>query len=208
MRNFNRQPQNNPYSNTYNPDWKQHPNFSWSSQNRNAPVLNGQNRNTQPPSFHQQSQGQKHISHDPIISLEVLINEYIANNKAIMQSQAVSLRNLENQMGQRATTMSSRTQGSLPSNTENPRREGKEHCKAINLRSGKNVDIPVDVTNKGMKFNSSQKPPQDRSMLQQPNHQDTGYRGQATVTLEGTQLVHAEKEVATPVATTYNKPNK
>jgi len=26
--NFNRQPQNNPYSNTYNPGWKQHPNFS------------------------------------------------------------------------------------------------------------------------------------------------------------------------------------
>ncbi|KAH9735010.1 hypothetical protein KPL71_017596 [Citrus sinensis] len=53
--NFNRQPQNNPYSNTYNPGWKQHPNFSWSSQNRNAPALNGQNRNTQPSGFHQQT---------------------------------------------------------------------------------------------------------------------------------------------------------
>ena len=31
--NFNRQPQNNPYSNTYNPGWKQHRNFSWSNQN-------------------------------------------------------------------------------------------------------------------------------------------------------------------------------
>ena len=41
---FNRQPQNNLYSNTYNPGWKQHPNFSWSSQSRNAPALNGQNR--------------------------------------------------------------------------------------------------------------------------------------------------------------------
>ena len=62
-------------------------------------------------------------------------------------------------MGQLATAMGSRTQGSSPSNTENPRREGKEHCKAINLRSEKNVDIPVDVTNKGKKVNSSQKPP-------------------------------------------------
>ncbi|KAH9716271.1 hypothetical protein KPL71_021404 [Citrus sinensis] len=134
--------------------------------------------------------------------------EYNAKNEAIVQSQAVSLRNLENQMGQLAIAMSSRTQGSLPSNTEDLRREGKEHCKAINLRSGKNIDISVDVTNKGMKFNSSQKPPQDGSMLQQPNHQDTGYRGQVTATSEGTQPVHAEKEVATPVATTYNKPNK
>ena len=29
--NFNRQPQNNPYSSTYNPGWKQHPNLSWSN---------------------------------------------------------------------------------------------------------------------------------------------------------------------------------
>ncbi|KAH9727219.1 hypothetical protein KPL70_008579 [Citrus sinensis] len=129
MGNFNRQPQNNPYSNTYNPGWKQHPNFSWSSQNRNAPAVNGQNQNTQPSGFHQQSQGQKHIRQDPITSLEALVKECIAKNEAIVQSQTISLRNLENQMGQLATAMSSRTQGSLPSNTKDPRREGKEHCK-------------------------------------------------------------------------------
>ena len=111
-------------------------------------------------------------------------------------------------MGQLATTMSSRTQGSLPSNIKDPRREGKEHCKVINLRSGKNVDVPVDVTKKGMEFNSSQKPLQDGSMLQQPTHHDIGYKGQATTNSEGIQLEHAEKEVATPVATTYTKPTK
>ena len=72
-----------------------------------------------------------------------------------MQSQAVSLRNLENQMGQLATAMSNRTQGSLPSNTEDPRRESKEHCKVISLRSRKNVDIPVEVTKNGMECNST-----------------------------------------------------
>ena len=97
--NFNQQSQNNPYSNTYNSGWKQHPNFSWSNQNQNASVLNEQNKNTQPPGFHQQNQGQKHTSHDPLTSLETLIKEYIANNKAIVQSQVVSLRNLENQIG-------------------------------------------------------------------------------------------------------------
>ena len=59
-----------------------------------------------------------------------------------------------------------------------------------------------------MKFNSSQKPPQNGSMLQQTPYQDTGYMGQATVTAEEIQPEHAEKEVATPVATTYTKPNK
>ncbi|KAH9802442.1 hypothetical protein KPL71_001386 [Citrus sinensis] len=75
------------------------------------------------------SQRQKHINQDPITSLEALIKEYIAKNEVIVQSQVVSLRNLENQMGQLATAMSSKIQGSLPSNTEDPRREGKEHCK-------------------------------------------------------------------------------
>ena len=88
--------------------------------------------------------------------MKTLIKEYIAKNEAIVQSQVVSLRNLENQIGQLATAMSSRTQGSLPSNTEDPRKEGKEHCKVINLRSGKNVDIPVDVTKKRLELNSSQ----------------------------------------------------
>ena len=86
-------------------------------------------------------------------------------NEAIVQSQAVSLRNLKNQIGQLATAMSSRSQGSLPSNTEDPRREGKEHCKVINLRSEKNVDILVDVTKKRLELNSSQEPPQDESIL-------------------------------------------
>ena len=137
-----------------------------------------------------------------------MIKEYIAKNEAIVQSQAISLRNLENQMGQLATAMSSRTQGSLRNNTEDPRRESKEHCKAINLRSGKNVDTPVDVTKNETKFNSAQKPPQNGSMLQQAPHQDTGYMSQATATAEENQPEHAEKEVATLVATTCTYPNK
>ncbi|KAH9763726.1 hypothetical protein KPL70_001262 [Citrus sinensis] len=160
------------------------------------------------PALVNYSQGQKYISQDPITSLEALIKEYIAKNEAIVQSQAVSLRNLENQMGQLATAMSSRTQGSLPSNTEDPRRESKEHCKVINLRSGKNVDIPIDVTKNGMEFNSAQNPPQNGSMLQHPTHPDTSYMGQATTTSEGIQPEHAKKEVTTPVATTYTKTNK
>ena len=97
--------------------------------------------------------------------METLIKEYIAKHEAIVQSQAVSLRNLETQIGQLARAINSRSQGSLPSNTEDPRREEKEHCKVINLKSGKNVDIPVEVTKKGLEFKSSQEPLQDKSVL-------------------------------------------
>ena len=50
-------------------------------------------------------------------------------NEVVVQSQAVTLRNLENQIGQLATSLSNRPQGSSPINTEDPRKEGKEHCK-------------------------------------------------------------------------------
>ncbi|KAH9667508.1 hypothetical protein KPL70_021064 [Citrus sinensis] len=135
--NFNRQNQDNPYSNIYNPGWRQHPNFSWSYQNQTAEVPSGQNILTQPPGFYQQNQEQISINNDQLSSLEALIKDYIVKNEAVVQSHAASLRNLENQIGQLATAVSNRPQGSLPSNTENPRREGKEHCKVINLRSGK-----------------------------------------------------------------------
>ena len=87
-----------------------------------------------------------------------------------MQSQAISLRNLENQIGQLAIAMNNKTQGSLPNNTEDHRKESKEHCKVISLRSGKNVDIPVEVTKNGIECNSAQKPTQKGSMLQQTPH--------------------------------------
>ena len=45
-------------------------------------------------------------------------------------------------MGKMATLLIERQRGSLPSNLEiNPRGEGKEHVKAINLRSGRELAV-------------------------------------------------------------------
>ncbi|XP_062094308.1 uncharacterized protein LOC133800365 [Humulus lupulus] len=68
----------------------------------------------------------------------------MAKNDAVIQSQATSLRNLETQLGQLANELRNRPQGTLPSDTENPRKDGKEHCKAVTLRSGKNVELTED----------------------------------------------------------------
>ena len=47
-------------------------------------------------------------------------------------------------MGQMANLLTERWQGSLPSNSEiKPRGEGKEHVKAITLRSGREGQPPV-----------------------------------------------------------------
>ena len=46
-------------------------------------------------------------------------------------------------MGQMASLLAERRHGSLPSNSEvYPRGEGKEYCKAITLRSGRELEIP------------------------------------------------------------------
>ena len=60
-----------------------------------------------------------------------------------MHNQATQLRNLDVQMGQMATLLTKSQQGSLPKNAEvNLRREGKEHVKAITLRSGRDLVAP------------------------------------------------------------------
>ena len=62
--NFNRQNKNNPYSNTYNPGWRQHPKVSQSNQNQNAAASNGQNEPAQPPGFPWKNQGQRNTGND------------------------------------------------------------------------------------------------------------------------------------------------
>lgn len=57
-----------------------------------------------------------------------------------MNNPEVSIRNMENQMGQLVSAINNRPQGTLPRDTEiNPRRECKEYCKAVTLRSGKEL---------------------------------------------------------------------
>ncbi|XP_062080518.1 uncharacterized protein LOC133785283 [Humulus lupulus] len=137
---------NNPYSNSYNPGWRQHPNFSWGSQGASSSGAPMQNKTTYPPRFSQQQQRAQppppQVSQSS--SLESVMKEYMAKNNDVIQSQATSLRNLETQLGQLANELRNRPQGTLPSVTENPRKDGKEHCKAVTLRSGKNVELTED----------------------------------------------------------------
>ncbi|KAL5563687.1 hypothetical protein UlMin_033434 [Ulmus minor] len=130
---------NNPFSNTYNPGWRQHPNFSWSNQGAGQGSNPAPQRPQFPPGFQQQ---QKPQTSKFLSSMESFLKEYMARNDAVIQSQTASLRNLENQVGQLANELKNRPLGTLPSNTESPNRDGKEHCKAITLRGGKTLEAP------------------------------------------------------------------
>ncbi|KAL4378047.1 hypothetical protein GQ457_02G024520 [Hibiscus cannabinus] len=120
--NFNRN--NNPYSNTYNPGWKQHPNFSWNNQRNPSNTIR---QNAEASGFQQNMRRQQ--------------------NQIRMQSQEAALKSLETQVGQFAQMLSARPQGNLPSNTEVARGQGYEQCKVITTRSrtkASNDAIQVD----------------------------------------------------------------
>ncbi|XP_062102932.1 uncharacterized protein LOC133813918 [Humulus lupulus] len=135
------QNRNGPYSNSYNPSWRKHPNFSWSNQGAGPSNPSLPPRPNFPPGYPPQAPQQR--PQQPTIqssSLESMLKEYIVKNEAIIQSQAASLRNLENQVGQLANELRNRPHDTLPSDTENRRSMGKEHCKAVTLRSGKELE--------------------------------------------------------------------
>ncbi|XP_073153675.1 uncharacterized protein [Henckelia pumila] len=74
-----------------------------------------------------------------------MMQQFISSTETRMQNQDASIKNLEKQIGQLAKTISSRDQGTLPSDTEkNP----KEQVKAIELRSGKTVEPAPQVEKK------------------------------------------------------------
>ncbi|CAL9012064.1 unnamed protein product, partial [Prunus brigantina] len=115
-----RNPNNDPYSNTYNPGWRNHPNFKWSN-NSNV----------------QQSQG-------PPPGFQIQQRQF---QQAPQQVQEQKVNKLEVQVGQIASSLSNRASGTFPSQTEvNPRHQ--EHAKAVHiLRSGKQVDNKVGDAN-------------------------------------------------------------
>ncbi|KAF7839500.1 uncharacterized protein G2W53_007982 [Senna tora] len=80
---------NNPYSNTYNPGWRNHPNFSW-SQNQGAGPSSFARPNNPPGfnigGFNQQARALP-LPTKKKPSLEEMMMSYMSKNDALMQSQ-------------------------------------------------------------------------------------------------------------------------
>ena len=133
----------NPYGQSYNPGWKNHPNFSWKNQNAGNPME--QAKPLQPPQEKKSSLDMKMEQLADIHMNKMKSHDKFENEtRTSLNNKAAQLRNFEVQMGQMASLLSERQHGNLPSTSEvNPRKEGKEHCKAITLRSGKNLEQSV-----------------------------------------------------------------
>ncbi|CAN6544766.1 unnamed protein product [Malus baccata var. baccata] len=131
-------PRSDPYSNTYNPGWKNHPNLSWGGNQQPHQYQQSyqSTSETKKPSLEDQmSQLAQHMS-----ALSNSTNNFVQSTQTSIQNLTASMGNLETQVGQLATMFNEKEKGKFPSQFEqNPR--GMEHCKVIRtLRSGKSYD--------------------------------------------------------------------
>jgi hypothetical protein len=128
-------PNNNPYSNTYNKGWREHPNFGWGgNQNQSQPQASSQNSQTRKPSqledvlaqFIKATQG--NFEEMKISQKQMKADQDVAN-----KNHEASIKTLETQIGQLSRQFSATQNNGFEGSTkDNPRNES---CKAINLRS-------------------------------------------------------------------------
>ncbi|XP_073063951.1 uncharacterized protein [Primulina eburnea] len=130
---FPGQPQRryDPYSNSFNPGWKDHPNFSYRNQG-------GQQGYTQQNYHKHRSPAQASNSG---MSLDEIVKALAENTKKFQQKTRASIQNLSTQVGQLATSihkLEAKNLCNIPSQTAvNPR----ENVSAITLRNCKELDV-------------------------------------------------------------------
>ncbi|XP_027165399.1 uncharacterized protein LOC113765424 [Coffea eugenioides] len=113
VNNYNRNAQNNPYSNTYNPGWRNHPNFVWKDQSN-------QHRPTNPPGFQpRQPQAETKLGWEIAVEkLAKVTSDRFERVEGRLDQLTTMYRNVEVQIGQIAGSLNNRNQGELPSKTE------------------------------------------------------------------------------------------
>ncbi|CAN6679827.1 unnamed protein product [Malus baccata var. baccata] len=143
------QPHNDLFSNTYNPGWRDHPNFKWREpqQTQQQSVFR-----QQPPRFYQRPYAAAQPQTQPVQNNSVTnyvgegsgkSSQRYAQLRQEVQNQTREVTELKRQMGQMAEFMGqfSREPGKLPRSTDVNPKGGFKSAKAITLRSGKKLDL-------------------------------------------------------------------
>ncbi|KAM2671214.1 hypothetical protein EV1_007050 [Malus domestica] len=144
------QSRHDPYSNTYNRGWRDHPNFKW--RDPQQPQNQGGFRQ-QPPGFFPKTYGPPQnqaqsgpsasgtsLDNDALLKILTKLSNGQEDQAKAMQNQDKMVDQLEKQIGQIAEFVGKfRDPGQLPSSTIPNPKGGFESAKAITLRSGKEV---------------------------------------------------------------------
>ncbi|KAL4369675.1 hypothetical protein GQ457_05G023050 [Hibiscus cannabinus] len=150
----------NTMSNTYNPSWRNHPNFLWKNQNNTLnPQQPTQTGFQNLPRLNQQPLPRQEFQQPTDYKiLENTLTQFMAQTSAYMartdrfiqetdafmdrtemklQNHDATLKSLETQVRQISQILSSRPIGGFPSDTEVAKGATHEQCNAITTRSGK-----------------------------------------------------------------------
>ncbi|KAM2458105.1 hypothetical protein ACFX1W_006932 [Malus domestica] len=144
------QSRHDPYSNTYNPGWRDHPNFKW--RDPQQPQNQGGFRQ-QPQGFFPKTYGPPQnqaqsgpsasgtsLDNDALLKILTKLSNGQEDQAKAMQNQDKRVDQLEKQIGQIAEFVGKfRDPGQLPSSTIPNPKGGFKSAKAITLRSGKEV---------------------------------------------------------------------
>ncbi|XP_019240098.1 PREDICTED: uncharacterized protein LOC109220092 [Nicotiana attenuata] len=118
--------QANQYGDTYNPNWRNHPNFSW-GENQGAQkqyMPQAPQQQYRPLQAEQPTNSTSHI--------EEMLKKLMADKLAQAAAHSAAIQNLKRQMGQLASTQNNRPAGALPIDTKpNP----KAQVNALTLRN-------------------------------------------------------------------------
>ncbi|CAN6685855.1 unnamed protein product [Malus baccata var. baccata] len=156
------QSRHDPYSNTYNPGWRDHPNFKWREPQQ--PQNQGGFRQ-QPPGFFPKTYGPPQnqaqsgpsasgtsLDNDALLKILTKLSNGQEDQAKAMQNQDKRVDQLEKQIGQIAEFVDKfRDPGQLPSSTIPNPKGGFESAKAILLRSGKEIEAGSTPSQTGPK---------------------------------------------------------
>ncbi|XP_073285458.1 uncharacterized protein [Primulina huaijiensis] len=166
--------QYNPYSFSYNPGWRNHPNFGWrQSENTveqpyfNPPQHPSQQKPPQQPPKPLQGTGPSmppgFKPQDGKSNLEDMLAKYIAGNEMRWQNHDAMMQRVETQLGQLATQMATRAPGSLPSDTK----KNPKGVNAVTVTAPLKQEV-VDVEGNVKEEGSSKQGPEDARKAGKP----------------------------------------
>ncbi|CAL2238234.1 unnamed protein product [Prunus armeniaca] len=177
MNSYNQRPRNDPFSNTYNPGWRDHPNLSWKN--------NNQFQNFQPKPATTLEDTVKMLAQNTV--------QFQQTTNSTLQQHSAALTKMETQLGQIADALSQREPGKFPSQPVILQRNQEQAKAVITLRSGKVIDNRVgnEVTNESDHVNAG--PTQEEHG--KPNEDPSN----ATSSYEAPNFHKAEKPYTPPI---------
>ncbi|KAI5338466.1 hypothetical protein L3X38_017737 [Prunus dulcis] len=177
MNSYNQRPRNDPFSNTYNPGWRDHPNLSWKN--------NNQFQNFQPKPATMLEDTVKMLAQNTV--------QFQQTTNSTLQQHSAALTKMETQLGQIVDALSQREPGKFPSQPVILQRNQEQAKAVITLRSGKVINNGVgnEVTNESDHVNAG--PTQEEN--EKPNDDPSN----ATSSYEAPNFHKAEKPCTPPI---------